>query len=64
MELNKNTDLDLLILQCLLKKQRLENNSINCEIVDISEIKNINEKVIALYPAVGENLDYLNLHIR
>ena len=28
--------------------------------VDISEIKNINEKVIALYPTVGENLDYLN----
>jgi len=47
----------LLILD---QKQRLENNSINCEIVDISEIKNINEKVIALYPTVGENLDYLN----
>ncbi len=42
------------------QKQRLENNSINCEVVDISEIKNINEKVIALYPTVGENLDYLN----
>ena len=42
------------------QKQRLENNSINCEVVDISEIKNISEKVIALYPTVGENLDYLN----
>ena len=42
------------------QKQRLENNSIGCEVVDISEIKNINEKVIALYPTVGENLDYLN----
>ena len=42
------------------QKQRLENNSINCEVVDISEVKNINEKVIALYPTVGENLDYLN----
>jgi len=42
------------------QKQRLENNSINCEVVDISEIKNINEKIIALYPTVGENLDYLN----
>ncbi len=42
------------------QKKRLENNSINCEVVDISEIKNINEKVIALYPTVGENLDYLN----
>ncbi len=42
------------------QKQRLENNSINCEVVDISEIKNISKKVIALYPTVGENLDYLN----
>ena len=42
------------------QKQRLENNSINCEVVDISEVKNINKKVIALYPTVGENLDYLN----
>ena len=42
------------------QKQRLENNSINCEVLDISEVKNINEKVIALYPTVGENLDYLN----
>ena len=42
------------------QKQRLENNSIDCELVDISEIKSINEKVVALYPTVGENLDYLN----
>ncbi len=42
------------------QKLRLENNSIACEVVDISEIKNIDEKVIALYPTVGENLDYLN----
>ncbi len=44
------------------QKQRLENNSITCEVVDISEIKNINEKITALYPTVGENLDYLNLN--
>ncbi|MDC3061910.1 DNA photolyase [Candidatus Pelagibacter sp.] len=42
------------------QKQRLENNSINCEVLDISEVKNVNEKVLALYPTVGENLDYLN----
>ena len=42
------------------QKQRLENKSIDCEVVDISEIKDINEKVIVLYPTVGENLDYLN----
>ena len=44
------------------QKQRLENNSIASEIIDISEIKNINEKVIALYRAVGEHRDYLNLN--
>ena len=42
------------------QKQRLENNSIDCEVIDISEVKNIYEKVIALYPTVSENLDYLN----
>ena len=42
------------------QEQRLKNNSIDCEIVDISEIQNINESIIALYPSVGENLDYLN----
>ena len=42
------------------QKQRLNDKSINCETIDINEIKNIGEKVIALYPNVGENLDYLN----
>ena len=41
------------------QEQRLKNNSIDCEITDISEIKNI-ENSCALYPTVGENLDYLN----
>ena len=41
------------------QEQRLKNKSINCEVVDISEIKNI-ENHYGLYPAVGENLDYLN----
>ena len=42
------------------QKERLKNNSIDCDVVDISEIKNIDESVIGLYPTVGENLDYLN----
>ena len=41
------------------QQQRLRDNSIDCEIIDISEIKNI-ENCCGLYPAVGENLDYLN----
>ncbi len=43
------------------QEQRLKNNSIDCEITDISKIKNI-ENSCALYPTVGENLDYLNLN--
>ncbi len=42
------------------QKERLKNNFIDCEVLDISEIKNIDDDVIALYPTVGENLDYLN----
>ena len=42
------------------QKQRLKDNFIDCEVFDISEIKNIREEIIALYPTVGENLDYLN----
>ena len=42
------------------QKERLKNNSIDCDVLDISEVKNINESVISLYPTVGENLDYLN----
>ncbi len=42
------------------QEKRLKNNSIKCEVIDISEIKNINENIIALYPTVGENLDFLN----
>ncbi len=41
------------------QEKRLKSNSIDCEIIDICEIKNINEKIISLYPTVGENLDYL-----
>ncbi|MDC3142647.1 DNA photolyase [Candidatus Pelagibacter sp.] len=41
------------------QKQRLRDRSINCEVIDISEIKNI-ENYYCLYPTVGENLDYLS----
>ena len=66
---NKNENRSIKLSQKVIKfksllindqKQILKNNSIACEVIDISEITNINEKVIALYPTVGENLDYLN----
>ena len=44
------------------QEQRLKNNSIDCEVIDISEIKGVNDQIIGLYPTVGENLDYLNLN--
>jgi Deoxyribodipyrimidine photolyase len=43
------------------QEQRLKDKSIDCEIVDISQIKNI-ENCYSLYPTVGENLDYLNFN--
>ena len=42
------------------QEQRIKNQSIECEIIDISEVKNIGKNIIGLYPTVGENLDYLN----
>jgi len=41
------------------QEQRLKVKSIDCEVIDISEIKNV-ENSYGLYPTVGENLDYLN----
>ena len=66
---NKNENRSIKLNEKVLKfksllindqKERLKNNSIDCEVLDISEIKNIDDDVIALYPTVGENLDYLN----
>ena len=42
------------------QKKRLEEKSINTEIIDLSEIQNINETSYGLYPTVGENLDFIN----
>jgi hypothetical protein len=67
---NKNENRTIKLCEKLVKfkslliqdqEQRLKNISINCERVDISEIKNI-ENYYSLYPTVGENLDYINLN--
>ncbi len=39
--------------------QRLKDQSIDCQVVDISELTKI-ENSYGLYPTVGENLDFLN----
>ena len=42
------------------QKKRLNERSINCEIITIEDLLKIKDKIYALYPEVGENLDYLN----
>ena len=41
------------------QKIRLEEKSINCETININDLKNITEEVYALYPTIGENLDFI-----
>ena len=41
------------------QKIRLEEKSINCETININDLKNITEKVYALYPTVSENLNFI-----
>ena len=42
--------------------ENLKNKSFNCKIINIQDLKNINENLLALYPSVGENLDFINLN--
>ena len=42
------------------QKKRLNEKSIDCEIINISEIQNFSKESYGLYPTVGENLDYMN----
>ena len=41
------------------QKKRLEEKSIICETINIGDLKNITEEVYAIYPTVGENLDFI-----
>ena len=60
-KLSENTiNFKTLLINDQLK--RLKEKSIASDIIDISEVKNIDEKVYALYPTVGENLYYLELN--
>ena len=65
---NKNENRSIKLCEKLVKfksllmkdqEQRLKDKSIDSEVIDISEVKNI-ENYYSLYPTVGENLDYLN----
>jgi len=41
------------------QKIRLEEKLIKCETININDLKNITEEVYAIYPTVGENLDFI-----
>ena len=41
------------------QKIRLEEKSINCETININDLKDITKDVCAIYPTVGENLDFI-----
>ena len=65
---NKNDNRSIKLSEKLLKfksqliedqEKRLKDQSIDCEIINISEITNI-ENCCGLYPTIGENLDFLN----
>ena len=63
-EANRNIKLSEKVLKFkanLLKDQktRLIEKSINCETININDLKNITEKVYALYPTVSENLNFI-----
>ena len=63
-EANRNIKLSEKVLKFkanLLEDQkiRLEEKSINCETININDLKNITEKVYALYPTVSENLNFI-----
>ena len=65
---SNNTDRAIKLSEKVLKfkanlledhKIRLKEKSINCETININDLKNITEEVYALYPTVGENLDFI-----
>ena len=60
-QLSKNT-LNFKTLLINDQLNRLKEKSITTEIIKIDELKNIKEPLYALYPSVGENLDYLQLN--
>ena len=40
--------------------KNLKSKSLNCEIINIQDLKSMEENLLALYPSIGENLDYVN----
>ena len=65
---NSNEDRKILLSDNIVKFKeslfqdqldRLKKFPIDCEVIKIKDIKKINENIYALYPSVGENLDFV-----
>tara|TARA_B100002051_G_scaffold269637_1_gene301281 strand:- start:158 stop:1300 length:1143 start_codon:yes stop_codon:yes gene_type:complete len=65
---NSNEDRKILLSDNIIKFKeslfqdqldRLKKFSTDCEVIKIKDIKKINENIYALYPSVGENLDFV-----
>jgi len=41
------------------QKKRLKQKNIECQILEINDLKNLNENFYILYPSIGESLDFL-----
>ena len=68
---NSNEDRKILLSDNIVKFKeslfqdqldRLKKFSTDCEVIKIKDIKKINENIYALYPSVGENLDFVVLN--
>ena len=42
--------------------ENLKNKSLDCKLIDIQDLKDRKEDLLALYPCIGENLDYIKLN--
>ncbi|MFL2896754.1 MAG: FAD-binding domain-containing protein [Candidatus Pelagibacter sp.] len=42
--------------------ENLKKKSLNCKMINIEDLKDMRENFLALYPTVGENLDFINLN--
>ena len=64
---NRNTSLTKKVLNFknnLINDQlnRLNKESIDCDVISINDIKKIKENIYIFYPCVGDNLDLMNLY--
>ena len=55
-----NEDYKINSLIAKFELENLKNKSLNCKMITIDNLKDMKGNLLALYPSVGENLDYIN----